>query len=97
MKILETYIGIDAFGVKVDETPELMQLSEKAKSLRELPFEKKLEAVKTLALESMVNAYEGMIQNPSESERNRFKELVFYPHSLGEALQQGRNMGTTPI
>lgn len=61
MKTLDTYLGIEPFTVLVDDSLRLRELAEKARGLRALPFTKKLEAVKRLALDAMVNAYEQMI------------------------------------
>ena len=61
MRTIDNYIGIEPFTVLVDDSPELRQFAERARELKGLPFQKKLEAVKKLALDSMVNAYEQMI------------------------------------
>ncbi len=61
MKILDTYIGTEPSTVKVDASTELEKLVKKAKRLRNLSFSKKLEAVKKLSIDAMVNAYEQMI------------------------------------
>src|SRR3989338_4250365 len=61
MKTLDTYLGIEPFTVLVDDSPQLRALAARARGLRELPFPERLEAVKRLALDAMVNAYEQMI------------------------------------
>src|SRR3989344_4446391 len=61
MKTIDSYIGIEPFTVLIDDSPKLRQLAEKARELKALPFQEKLEAVKRLALDSMVNAYKQMI------------------------------------
>src|SRR3989338_11254333 len=61
MKTLDTCLGIEPFTVLVDDSPQLRALAEKARGLKELPFPERLEAVKKLALDAMVNAYEQMI------------------------------------
>ena len=61
MKTIDSYIGIEPFTVLIDDSPKLRQLAERARKLKALPFQEKLEAVKRLALDSMVNAYEQMI------------------------------------
>ena len=60
MKTLDKYIGIEPFTVPVDDSPQLRSLVEKARKLKDLSFSEKLEQVKKLALDSMVNAYEQM-------------------------------------
>ncbi|MBI2654254.1 hypothetical protein HYX02_05600 [Candidatus Woesearchaeota archaeon] len=69
MQILGTYIGIEPFTVLVNDSPELRALVERAKELRSLPFPERLEAVKRLVLEAMVNAYEGMHQPRTRVEK----------------------------
>lgn len=61
MRTIDNYIGIEPFTVLVDDSPKLRQLAEKARELKGLPFQEKLEAVKRLALDSMINAYEQMV------------------------------------
>ncbi len=87
MKTHETYIGIEPFGVLIDESDELNALVEKARELRDKPFYEKLENAKAIALESMVNAYEESIRNPDESKREFHKGVVFSQHPLSYALQ----------
>jgi len=66
METLDTYIGIEPFTVKVDDSPQLRELAQQARELRPLPFPEKLSAVKKLTLDSMVNAYEQMmVSSPS--------------------------------
>jgi len=60
-KKIDNYIGIEPFTVLVDDSSTLRQLAENARELRKLPFQEKLEGVKRLALDAMVNAYEQMI------------------------------------
>jgi len=64
MEILDTYIGISPYSVEVDDSEHLRALAEKARALNALPFAERLEAVKQLTLDAMVNAYEGMVQTP---------------------------------
>jgi hypothetical protein len=61
METLDTYIGIEPFTVKVDNSPQLQELVKQARGLRTLPFPERLAAVKKIAIDSMVNAYEQMI------------------------------------
>jgi len=61
MRTLDTYIGIEPFTVKVDDSPQLRELAQKARELRKLPFTERLSAVKKLTVDAMVNAYEQMI------------------------------------
>ena len=61
MRTIDNYIGIEPFTVLVDDSLKLRQLVSKAKELKGLPFQEKLEGVKRLSLDSMVNAYEQMI------------------------------------
>src|SRR3989344_2083900 len=61
MRTIDDYVGIEPFTVLVDDSPKLRQLVAKAKELKDLPFQEKLEGVKRLALDAMVNAYEQMI------------------------------------
>ena len=102
MKTVDTYIGIEPFTVLVDDSLQLRELAEKARALRALPFQEKLESVKSLALGAMVNAYEQMLvwKRKAERESNasnwrmiqeehcRFKDLVFQGHPLSYALEQ---------
>ena len=87
MKTHNTYIGIEPFGVLIDESPELIRLSEQARDLKELPLEEKLKAVKKIALNSMVNAYEQMQRNPDEKKREFYGNVVMSQHPLSYALQ----------
>jgi hypothetical protein len=61
MRTIDTYIGIEPFTVLVDDSAKLRKLAERARELKGLPFQEKLDAVKRLALDSMINAYEQMI------------------------------------
>lgn len=61
MRTLYSYMGIKPYTVLVDDSIELKRLAERARELRNLPFQEKLDAVKNLTLESMVNAYEQMV------------------------------------
>ncbi len=61
MRTLDTYIGIEPFTVKVDDSPQLQKLARQARELRTLSFPERLSAVKKLTLDAMVNAYEQMI------------------------------------
>lgn len=92
MRTINNYIGIEPFTVLVDDSPKLRELSKRAKELKDLPFLKKLEAVKRLSLESMVNAYEQMIvykknANSFQEQANKFKDIVFQQHPLSYALK----------
>lgn len=87
MKILSTYKGIESFGVKIDECPELDRLAAKARKLRKLPFPERLEAVTQLAVNAMINAYEQMQTNPNPRKRELCEDIVVNPHSLGFALE----------
>jgi len=72
---LRPYIGANAFTVLIDDSPELRELAEKARELRDLPFEEKLPAVKGLALGAMSNAYEAMVAGSDEAEREAARGL----------------------
>lgn len=85
---LRPYIGANAFTVLIDDSPELRELTEKARALRELPFIEKLIASMELALGAMSNAYEAMVAAPDEEERERGKGLVLQKHPLSVALKQ---------
>jgi hypothetical protein len=61
MRTLDTYIGIEPFTVKVDDSSQLQKLARQARELGTLPFPERLSAVKKLTLDAMVNAYEQMI------------------------------------
>jgi hypothetical protein len=61
MEIHQTYIGINPFGVLIDESSELEEIVRRAKKTKELDFFERLEKLKGIALESMVNAYEQMV------------------------------------
>ena len=61
MQLLETYFGITPFDVQIDDSPVLRGLARQAQELRHLPLPKRLTAIKKLALEAMVNAYEQML------------------------------------
>ena len=86
MERLETYIGIEPFTVKVDESPRLTELVEMSRFLRDLPFEEKLIQTKKLTREGIpLNAYELWIANNNESA----KEVVLSKHPLSKALDTG--------
>ncbi|MBI5389011.1 hypothetical protein HZB01_01385 [Candidatus Woesearchaeota archaeon] len=87
MKTLDTYIGIQPFTVEVDDSPQLKALAAKARELRTLPFDEKLAAVKVLALEAMVNAYEGAQKDPDPARQNGFANIVYNVHPLSYALE----------
>jgi hypothetical protein len=61
MRTLDSYIGIEPFMVKVDDSPKLQELAEKARQLRPLSFTEKINGVKNLTIDAMVNAYEQMV------------------------------------
>lgn len=82
------YIGRSAFGVKIDDSPELRAGVEEARILRPLEFEEKLEAVHRLACGAMANAYERSIRGETEEVRRRAAKIVFQEHSLSDALRQ---------
>ena len=88
MEILDDYIGMEPFTVKIDDSAQLRHLIEKARKLRQLEFAEKLEQVKKLTLDAMVNAYESMKTHPSPKERQRYFNIVASPHPLSEALRQ---------
>ena len=83
MRILDTYIGIEPFTVKVDQSPELEALIEKARELRQLPFAEKLAGVKELSIDALVNAYEEMLTGNVEA-----GNIVCNKYSLNHALQE---------
>ena len=61
MTTLDNYFGIQPFTVLVDDSPQLRELAGKARELKGLPFPQRLQAVKKLALDAMINAYEEMM------------------------------------
>lgn len=61
MRTIDNYIGLEPFLVLIDDFPKLRSLAAKARELKNLPFKEKLEAVKKLALDSMINAYEQIV------------------------------------
>ena len=61
MKTIDNYIGIEPFTVLVDDSVQLQDFAAQARELKDLPFPEKLAAVKKLALDSMVNAYEQLL------------------------------------
>ncbi len=84
----KTYFGIKPFGVLVDESPELESLISQVRELREKPFEEKLNALKKLTLDSMINAYEQMVTLPQGDQKEFFKDIVVTPdHPLSYALE----------
>jgi len=86
MRTLDNYIGIEPFTVVVDESSKLRELAERARSLRNLSFEDKLEETKKLTHEGIPhNAYELWMANKDESA----KEIVFSKHPLSTALETG--------
>lgn len=83
-------IGLDVYGVKIDDSVELKSLISKAENYKDLPFEEKLNAVKELAKNAMSNAYENYRNAPEGSdEKRKFHDIVFTQHSLGDALKEG--------
>jgi hypothetical protein len=83
MKILDSYLGIEPFTVKVDASSELEALAEEARGLKSLPFPDKLQAVKKLSIGAMANAYEGMVnRNPTA------RDIVLNGYPLSYALQE---------
>jgi hypothetical protein len=88
MDIHDNYIGIEPFGVLIDESSELEALVSQARKLKGLPFEKRLDSLKQIAIKSMVNAYEQWKTNPDEAQREFYGNMVTQPHHLSEALQK---------
>ncbi len=91
MRTINDYIGIQPFTVVVDDSPELRILANKARELRDQPFPEKLNKVKKLTLDAMVNAYEQMrvLETKGEvSEAEKFRGVVFEGHPLSYALQE---------
>lgn len=87
MQTHTTYIGIQPFGVLIDDSAELRKLAEQAREVKGLPFEQKVQRVKQLTLDAMVNAYEQWKANPDAGKREFFKAVVFNKHPLSYALQ----------
>lgn len=85
---LNSYIGLIPFGVLIDDSSELKRLVESARKVRSLSFEKRLQNVKGLALESMENAYEGIESHPDMERRNVLQSIVYESHPLSYALKQ---------
>lgn len=89
MEILESYIGIEPFTVKVDKSKELDGLVAQARELRSLDFATKLKAVKKLAVESMENAYEMMLEGKTPESREIARNIVYNPdYPLSHALKR---------
>lgn len=88
MQTHETYIGIEPFGVLIDDSPELSLLVDEARKLMSAPFDAKLVGLKRMALDAMVNAYEEFKTNSDKEQAERHKAMVFSKHSLGDALKQ---------
>lgn len=92
MRTIDNYIGIEPFTVLVNDSHTLRQLAVKARKLKDLPFQEKLESVKKLALDAMVNAYEQMIvcgrKTDSLEQQEKFRNIVFQRHPLSYALEQ---------
>ncbi|MEM2121576.1 MAG: hypothetical protein QXU20_02890 [Candidatus Woesearchaeota archaeon] len=91
MKIVNNYIGIEPSGVLVDDSKILKDLVEEARKLKELSFPEKLESVKKLTLEAMVNAYEQMIKCKNENaleEYKKYRKIIFEKNPLSYALEQ---------
>jgi|TARA_B100001971_G_C18091114_1_gene483549 hypothetical protein len=88
MNMHDTYIGIEPFGVLIDESSELEGLVSQARELKELPFEEKLKSLKDITIKSMVNAYEQWKTNLDEAQREFYKNMVTQTHPLSEALQK---------
>jgi len=102
MKTLNTYLGIEPFTVLVNESSQLQRLVQQAQSVRSLPFQEKLRAVKDLTLDAMVNAYEQIIvwgeaarkattadaYNEAKQKQEHYQNLVFQKHPLSTALAQ---------
>ena len=87
MDIHETYLNIKPFGVLVDESSELEKLASQARTLRHLPFEEKLNQLKSIAVNSMINAYEQWKVNPDQDKKEFYKSMVQESHTLSEALK----------
>jgi hypothetical protein len=87
MQTHETYIGIEPFGVLINESPELEELVSQARELIGMPFTGKLDALKQIAIKSMINAYEQSTTNPDPQARQFHQDMVFETHTLAEALQ----------
>ena len=87
MKVHNTYLNIKPFGVLIDESPELEKLASQARALRNLPFNEKLDKLKTIAVNSMVNAYEQWKVNPIKIQKEFYQSMVQESHTLSEALK----------
>ena len=87
MQTHETYIGIEPFGVLINESPELEELVSQARELIGMPFTGKLDALKQISIKSMINAYEQSTTNPDPQARQFHQDMVFETHTLAEALQ----------
>ncbi len=68
MRTIDNYIGINPYGVLVDDSSKLRELAAEARWLRNLPFQERLDGVKRLALDAMINAYEKMIVYKREAD-----------------------------
>ena len=85
-KIVQTYIGQEAFSVLTDDSTALQKLVKQARSLRELCFAEKLKALKQIAVESMENAVEGLDARGAKA--RQCEEVVFNKHPLSYALEK---------
>jgi len=84
---LYSYDNLRLFEVLIDESEELKLLVERAKESKNLPFNDKLEKIKSLALQSMENAYEGMFTHPDWKRRDIMERIVLEEHPLSHVLQ----------
>ncbi len=87
MQTHDSYIGIEPFGVLIDDSPELKDLVLQARELKAKPFDEKLQGLKGISLGAMVNAYEESKINSDESEKEKHRKMVFERHPLSAALQ----------
>lgn len=83
--------GSEMYGVFIDKSAELDQLVLKARRLRPLPFDQKLQEVRRLAREVMRNAYEGsLIPTNTREEQIKCSQIVHVSYPLSHALKQQR-------
>jgi len=85
-KVVQTYIGQEAFSVPIDDSEVLQKLIEQARAVRGLCFAEKLKALKQIAVNGMENAIEGL--GASGTKARQCEDVVFNKHPLSYALDK---------
>jgi len=88
MELHASYIGIKPFGVLIDDSPELQDLTERARKISGAPFDDKLSILTAMAVDSMINAYEQWKTNPDKEKAEAHRKMVWEQHTLSDALRQ---------